>query len=227
MVVIRASRAEAGVRKPCPPLNPTCDANWKTSSSRPVTWPRPRPAPRFRSGAVDVAEPFAHFGPPRTTGQPTARHGAAGRRRPATPTRPNPSTNSPRSLPTSTGTGCSSPGSWPRITCSCTRTAWPSAWKSAKNWPRRRPAGPERLRPGGPLRQHDAAADLPHRRRAAGDRIRPGATAGPGEAAGQPAQRDLPRRRQPRLGLPVLADEEEGRGQQERRARSTGGRFPP
>ena len=37
----------------------------------------------------------------------------------------------------------------------------------------------------------------------------------------------LHRRRQPGLGLPVLADQEEGRGQQERRRRSTAGPCPP
>ena len=86
---------------------------------------------------------------------------------------------------------------------------------------------PERLRPGGPLRQHDAAANLPHRRRAAGDRVPGQRPAAPGEAARQPARRHVHRRRQPRMGLPVLAGQEEGRGQQERREDRRAHACPP
>ncbi len=78
------------------------------------------------------------------------------------------------------------------------------------------PARPERLRPGGAVRRRHAAADFPHRRRAAGDRVRPGTANRTGKGVVEAAPSDFLGRRQPRLGLPVLADQEEGRGQQER-----------
>ena len=80
--------------------------------------------------------------------------------------------------------------------------------------PVRGPARPERLRPGGAVRQHDVAADLPHRRRAAGDRVRPGAPPGAGEAARQPAAS--------RPSSPTTAwDGSTSSGRRRRRKRST------
>ena len=79
-------------------------------------------------------------------------------------------------------------------------------------------AGTERLRPGGSLRQHGCC------RRSSAPTTCCWRSSSPRSSGWRwrscwldlPA-RDVSRRRQPRLGLPVLADEEEGGGQQERR----------
>ena len=68
--------------------------------------------------AVHHHEPYPHMKPgPARAAQPPPRPGAAtrgpaGRLRPA-----GPSTTWSASAPTSTGIGCSLPGSWPRTTC--------------------------------------------------------------------------------------------------------------
>ena len=178
--------------------------------SPPVPRRRPRQALRLH-----VARRQGHSAT--ASADAAARPETTGTARPALRT----SAASPTKSPTSTGTGCSSPASWPRTACSAIpSTGSTCRWTTAGTWPRKRTPTPGSSRAGAPgacCRRSSAATircfDLPSAARDA---------AGARRAAGRVARSRVHGPRFARLDLPVLAGRPEGRGQPRRREDRSG-----